>query len=379
MTKIYCGEMGRSPTQLLTDWIWGWGKSEIPQLSGHQLLFTQSGRSAILAVARLWNLGSKDEVLVPAYNCGSEISPLIATGARISMYRVDDRARIDIADLLRRVTPRTKMVHVTHYFGRPADLDDLVKFCRANNIKLLEDCALSLYSGTTGQQGDAAIFSFRKTLPAVSGGALLLRNSYETAIYLERRSSVFTTTHNALSLMRKWSKISFGLDQTFSRDSGTRLTIEPAASLPDLPVSYYCSSSAKVRRGSRLVSGLLRRTNSQAVVQQRRENYMYLRHRLAAIAGVTFLSEEEGLLEDVCPLGLPLLVDDKRRWCDGLNAAGIATSPLWMGCHRGLDWSQFPEALSLKARLILLPVDQSLDIRHMEFIANTVRSLAAGI
>jgi RNA polymerase sigma factor (sigma-70 family) len=36
------------------------------------------------------------------------------------------------------------------------------------NIKLLEDCALSLFSGDTGRYGDAAIFSFRKSLPSIS-------------------------------------------------------------------------------------------------------------------------------------------------------------------------------------------------------------------
>ena len=43
-----------------------------------------------------------------------------------------------------------------------------------------------------------------------------------------------------------------------------------------------------------------------------------------------------------------VLVDQRRWWCSALNAAGVAVSPWWEGYHRGLEWSDFPEARALK-------------------------------
>src|SRR5262249_14393583 len=140
-------------------------------------IFTQSGRAAILLAAKTWGIGKDDEVLVPAYNCGSDVSPWIASGAHVSMYRVDACARIDLEDLLCRINARTRVVHVTHYFGHPANIGELAGICRERNVKLLEDCALALLSNLTGLTGDAAIFSLQKSLPACDGGILTLRDT----------------------------------------------------------------------------------------------------------------------------------------------------------------------------------------------------------
>jgi dTDP-4-amino-4,6-dideoxygalactose transaminase len=71
------------------------------------------------------------------------------------------------------------------------------------------------------------------------------------------------------------------------------------------------------------------------------------------------------------------VIRNKSSWCEKLNGLGIPVSPWWSGCHRGLDWSEYPEALALKAHVILLPVHQGLDTRQIEYIARSVRSLAS--
>src|ERR1019366_1992709 len=114
------------------------------------------------------------------------------------------QAQIDLADLRRRITERTRLIHVFHYFGRPAELGDLASFCRQRNIKLLEDCALSLFSSDTGRLGDAAIFSFYKTLPTCAGGALVLRDPRAIHDCDLQPSALPQTMHDVLSLIKKW-------------------------------------------------------------------------------------------------------------------------------------------------------------------------------
>ena len=52
-----CGEMGRSPARLLGDLLCGREDAELVQALNKRIVFTQSGRSAILLAARLWNIG----------------------------------------------------------------------------------------------------------------------------------------------------------------------------------------------------------------------------------------------------------------------------------------------------------------------------------
>jgi dTDP-4-amino-4,6-dideoxygalactose transaminase len=369
--------MGRSPAQLVADWLRGGDAPEFPQWVDRSVVFTQSGRTAILLAARLWGIGENDEVLVPSYNCGSEISPLIATGARALMYRVDGDASIDLRDLLRRITPRTRIVQVTHYFGYPEEIGELAEICRERNIKLLEDCALSLFSDALGRTGDAAIFSLRKSLPACDGGVLSLRDPNTAANGLTRGPALIASAQGALSLVKKWSQ-SFLARQVPGCGDGQVTEPEADHSFPDIPGSYYCRSDTEVCQASRFTLGLLCRTDPRAVLRRRRENYACLRRSIAGTPGIRFLWQEEMLSDGICPLGLPVLVDDRWRWWNSLNAAGISVSRWWEGYHRGLDWSEFPEARELKDRLLLLPVHQGLTTRYMEYAGDVIHSLAAG-
>jgi hypothetical protein len=181
---------------------------------------------------------------------------------------------------------------------------------------------------------------------------------------------------DALSLLAKWAKGRHALASLPPRlppAASAPATCSP--SLPDVPKDYYWSGGP-VRRAARVTLGAVRRVEAAEIVRKRRENYQLL-HRLLSEAKNISLLWDDGLDDpETCPLGLPVLVSNKSRWCDQLNASGIAVSPWWSGCHAGLNWSEYPEALDLKARLILLPVHQQLGTKHMQYIARKVQSFA---
>lgn len=369
---MYCGEPAHGPVELFADWLSGSRSRGSARNNGREVIFTQSGRSAIRLAAEVWNIGNSDEILVPAYNCGSEISPFLGLGAKIKMYRVDKNAKIDIGDLLNRLTSNTRVVVVTHYFGRPSELGHLADICSERQIMLLEDCALSLFSRGIGHLGDAAIFSPRKSIPTCDGGILALR---DVPSELRLKQSVpLETTRSALSQIKKWMQQWLPvLRRPASDDYASGICSN--LSLPDLPASYYWNDDSVIRKGSRLGLGALNRVNAIEVVTKRRANYAHLRQSLTEIPGVNFLWEDESLADGICPLGLPILVDNRRHWWRRLNAEGVVVSCWWEGYHRGIDWSGFAEARMLKDRLILLPVHQGLGGRHMQFIAKTVRAI----
>jgi len=178
-TKKYCGPPGIDFLEIIRtknsnphNW---------PQMINRKTVFTHRGRTAIALICKLWNIGAKHEILAPSYNCGSEIDPLLKTGAVVKFYRVDQHAQLDFEDIQKRTTKRTKILYIIHYFGWPQKLRDIVEWCQSRNIYLVEDCALSLFSDPVnhpvGTLGDAAIYSFPKALPVPDGGALTIANN----------------------------------------------------------------------------------------------------------------------------------------------------------------------------------------------------------
>jgi perosamine synthetase len=87
---------------------------------------------------------------------------------------------LDMADVRRKITSRTRAIIPVHYSGRPVDMDALKEI--AGDIPIIEDCAHATgarYKGrSVGSIGDIGCFSFHavKNLAMGDGGALTLNH-----------------------------------------------------------------------------------------------------------------------------------------------------------------------------------------------------------
>jgi len=136
-----------------------------------------SGRSAFLAILHGLGLSPDEEVLLQAFTCNAASNPIIWAGLKPIYEDVDENDfNIDIKNLRKKLTPKSKALVVQHTFGLPANLDEVLNFCQENNLILIEDCAHSLgasYKGIkVGTFGKAAFFSFSrdKVISSVYGG-----------------------------------------------------------------------------------------------------------------------------------------------------------------------------------------------------------------
>ncbi len=139
-----------------------------------------SGRNALWHAMKILGLSPDSEVLIPSYNCGAEIDPVVQWGAKVRLYRVGPELRIDLDDLRGKVDKNTKVLLVTHYFGFPQEIGVIRKMCDENHLYLIEDCAhalLSTYkSRPLGSFGDISVFSLKKFLPVPDGGMMVINN-----------------------------------------------------------------------------------------------------------------------------------------------------------------------------------------------------------
>lgn len=132
-----------------------------------------------------------DEVIVPTLTYVASVNTIVQAGA-VPVF-VDSLAstwQLDIDDVRRKITPKTRAVMAVHLYGLPCDMAPLVNLCKENKLFLVEDCAEAFgtyYQGKhVGTFGDVATFSFfgNKTITTGEGGMVvttrkdLLDNAY---------------------------------------------------------------------------------------------------------------------------------------------------------------------------------------------------------
>jgi dTDP-4-amino-4,6-dideoxygalactose transaminase len=174
----YCGPPGLNLKQILG--IERQPRSVKSWFDSDTVYYIHTARTGIMHICTLLDLKKGCEVLVPAYNVGAELDPLIKNGIQVSLYRIDRSGVADIPDIISRITSKTRAIYATHYFGFPQKVDDIKLICDQYNLYLIEDCALSLFSKhgekKIGSVGDVSIFSLTKTLPLPDGGVLIINN-----------------------------------------------------------------------------------------------------------------------------------------------------------------------------------------------------------
>jgi dTDP-4-amino-4,6-dideoxygalactose transaminase len=381
----YCGLQGLIPIDFLRrvgmgdGWYQGRG-------SVH---YVHKGRCGLGMLCQLWDIGPGDEILVPAYNCGTEIDPFVHYGLELVFYRVDRNAAVDIEDIIGRVTDKTKIVYVTHYFGWPQSMGKIAAYCRARNIRIIEDCALSLFSRPIaepiGALSDASIYSFPKSLPVPDGGALVVSDGASSIvdptvgppareILAETLPFIKRSVLRLFSGMGLYSRLPDTLKK--SRRSGGASPNMSRHGLPGMPASYYFEPSILSLGPSALSLRVVRHAGSSDIVKRRRENFGLL---LDAFKGSEVMKPLFHELPDgVCPLFFPVIAEDCDRICAELDSRGIPAMHWWSGYHGSFDWAEFPESKFLKDHLMAIPLHQRLSRDDMLYIIENMSSISGG-
>jgi len=133
-----------------------------------------NGTTALHAALLAAGIGSGDEVIVPAFTFFATASAVSICGARPVFADVDPAtATIDPADIIAKVSSKTKAVIGVHLYGQPCDAGAVREICDDKDLVFIEDAAQAhgaTYRGRkTGSLGDLACFSFYATKNLVTG------------------------------------------------------------------------------------------------------------------------------------------------------------------------------------------------------------------
>ncbi len=134
-------------------------------------------------------IGPGDEIITSPLTFASGINVIIHTGAKPVFVDVEkETGNIDPKLIEKSITKKTRAIIVTHLYGRPVKLDEILKLCQKYNLILIEDAAHALgakYKGKfIGNVGDFTAFSFytTKNITTGEGGALCTNKEYAARV-----------------------------------------------------------------------------------------------------------------------------------------------------------------------------------------------------
>jgi dTDP-4-amino-4,6-dideoxygalactose transaminase len=154
-----------------------------------------SGTSALHLALLAAGIGPGDEVITVPFTFVATVAAIVYTGARPVFVDIDPRSyTIDVTQIERAITKRTKAILPVHLYGHPADLDPIIEIARRHHLVLIEDAAQAHgaeYKGRrVGSIGDLACFSFYpgKNLGAYGEGGMVITNQsgYDRTIRMLR-------------------------------------------------------------------------------------------------------------------------------------------------------------------------------------------------
>ena len=337
-------------------------------------------RNAIWHGAESIGLKPGDTVLLPSYNQGVEVETILRRGFKIRYYRVDAEMRIDLNHVRGQIGPGVAALYVIHYLGFPLPIESLREIAREHGIKLIEDCALALFSrapeGPLGSFGDMSLFCLYKSLPVPHGGALVLNRPGAPVPPVARTPDWQSTTaylaHRMLDTLElSWGGV--GLYRLVPLARGMARGVKRAAAAEVVPIYAAKFQVELVDLGiSWTTQYILERVDARKVVDRRRANYGLL----SSLLDPKVRQLRPVLPEGVCPLTLPLLVQDRESIYEKLLAMGVETVTRWPRAHPDIPEGQFPDAAFLRAHVLEIPVHQGLRPQHIRHIAPKINELA---
>lgn len=143
-----------------------------------------SGTSALELAYELANIGENDEVITNILTCTATNIPLKRRKAKIIFADIDADLNINIEDVKRKLTDRTKAIVFVHFGGNNRGLNEILDIGRQRGIAIIEDAAQAVGSDNWGK-ADFSCVSLQaiKTLTSGDGGFLICKKQedYEKA------------------------------------------------------------------------------------------------------------------------------------------------------------------------------------------------------
>jgi 8-amino-3,8-dideoxy-alpha-D-manno-octulosonate transaminase len=354
------------------------------EMTGCEYALAVGGGTAALICGLVGaGIGDGDEVLIPGHTYIASASSVLIAGGIPVLVEVDESLNMDPADIESKITSRTRAILPVHMRGVPCKMDEILEIADNHNLMVIEDVAQACggtYKGKPlGSFGKVGCFSLQqyKIITAGEGGMVVTndRRIYERAAV--RHDSAMCFWRSEDSVVDPFPGENFRMNE-----------MEGA-----LGVVQFGRMEGIL---SRLRTVKKRIVEALADLPQIRLQDVPDPEGDCSVALIFFVADEE-----ICP-----------KFSEALQAEGIPAGsvydkgipdrhvfPYWeyvMGKlsadRHGRPWTSplhdpsreyhpkmLPRTLSILGRSIVIPLSQTYSDRHIDWIIEAVRKVAAGL
>jgi dTDP-4-amino-4,6-dideoxygalactose transaminase len=297
-----------------------------------------------------------DEVLATSLTCTASNFPILANNLKIKWVDVDPTTlNMDLDDLARKISPRTKAIMLVHWGGYPNDLDKIKeiqnKCYELYGFKpaVIEDGAHSFgskYKGKyLGNHGNIVMYSLQaiKHITSIDGGLLILphQNLYDRA------------------KLQRW----YGID----RDSN-RKDFRCEADIEEWGFKFHMNDVCAT-------VGIENLKFSDKIIGSHQSNAKYYDQNLQNIQGLTTLTRHEG--HESAFWIYSMLVDDRDGFYKWMKECNIVVSQVHERNDKHTCVSDYRSPLPTLdktiGKVVSIPVGWWVNDENREYIVDCIK------
>ena len=311
---------------------------------------------------KVLGIKENDEVIIPDLTFVADANAILACNAKPTIVDINkNNFFLSISNLKKNITKKTKAIIPVHIYGQVCNIDEVLDVAKANNLKVVEDCAHAIgtfhKSKHVGTIGNTGCFSFypTKNITTAEGG-MVITNSKNIADKVRQLRS-----HGMLKSLK--SRYAGGYPWVFD-------ILEPGYNyrLDEIRCALGISQLRRVAK----------------INKMRKTAVSYYHSKLHNIPGII----------------LPDMVRDKshsyhlytirvtksfgmsrNQLFKKLKQAGIRTTVYWMPIHKFTAYRKYAKKSSITNaskiydEILSLPLFPNISKRHQDAVINCIKSL----
>lgn len=307
-------------------------------------------------------VGAGDEVICPTMSYIATANSIKYVGAKPVFAEVNPVTyNLDVNDVEKRITPKTKAILLVHQIGMPGDIDAFAALAKKNNLVLIEDAACAAGSsykgGKIGSHSSLVCFSLhpRKVISTGDGGFVTTDNE---------------EYYNRLKLLRQHG---------MSVNDRVRHEANKVIFEDHLEVGYnYRMTDIQAAVGIHQLAKL------DWIVEERRKIARQYQEALSDIEFIRVPKEEDGYSSNFQSFSVYLHKDcpvSRNDLMQKMMDEGIATRRGIMTAHRETAYKEECKGLSLPVsedaadNSIILPLYIPMDQKDIDKVISTFRKI----
>lgn len=332
-----------------------------------------SGTAALHTAYAALNPEPGDEFITTPITDMGAISPILYQGAIPVFADVDPTSCNVTAETIERViSKRTRAIVVTHLFGNPCNMREIMELARNHNIAVVEDCAQAFLAKFDGQYvgtfGDIGCFSLQQGKHMTTGeGGVVLTDDEDLA----RRMFLF--------INKAWGYGDTNPDHYFLALNYRMTELQGAVACAQLP-----KLEGVVQKRRDIANKLTQRLQSmhgiQTPIAAPSAEHAYWKYCLNVDATIV-AGGAEGLGQELRKRGIacaPRYIQKPAFECQVFRdqqTFGSSKWPFTLARPAAVDYNpeRFLGTYRGLAQVLVLPINENYTAEHVDLIANAIQ------